>query len=276
MELYQRVPLETFIKGWQPAANAGSWRAVAVHLMYAVPSGEIDYGLDVLRQAIGAYETEKGIPPEASKRQMPFFRENRRMLVGPEAEMYMLPFYAEKEAVVNSSAGVWTETGRETAGKNPDVILTFDSGKLVQNCLEENRFLVNCKYDAQKASRLFREQLEVEYDRFFYDAEHTGFAPSSRFFSMLCNACLEVKEPRFACEREWRMALLREPQEAEYRYAEGRLIPYVPVSIPKDCLLSVELPDYRCQPLLYGALAGFLERAGLPAGQYLEGIREPS
>lgn len=274
MKLYQRVSLETFVKGWKPTEDTRLWHMPAIHLMYAFPSREIDYGLDLLRKAIGAYEIEKGIPPEASKREMPFFRENRRMLVGPETEMYVLPFYEEKEVVANSSSGVWTDTGRHVAGENPEIILTFDSDKLLQHCLWENRFLVSCKYDPDDTLRTFRGELETEYDRFFYDAEHTGFAPSSHFFSMLCNACLEVREPQFAYEREWRMALFREPEEADYRYAEGQLVPYVPVSIPKNCLLGVELPDYRNQPLLYGALAGFLKRAGLPAEEYLEGIRE--
>lgn len=276
MELYQRISLETFVKGWESAGNTQSWRVPAVHLMHAFPCREIDYGLALLRQAIDEYETEKGIPPEASKRGMPFFRENRRMLVGPEAEMYVLPFYEEKEVALNSSAGVWTDTGRHVAGESPEIILTFDSDKLLQHCLWENRFLVSCKYDPDEVVRTFRGELETEYDRFFYDAEHTGFAPSSRFFSMLCNACLEVREPQFAHEQEWRMALFGEPEEADYRYAEGKLVPYVPVSIPKHCLRGVELPDYRNQPLLYSALAGFLERAGLPAEEYLEGIRELS
>lgn len=274
MELYQRMSLETFVKGWEEGAAPEVWTVPAVHLMYALPSEEIAYGLSLLRRAIGTYEAEKGIPPEASKREMPFFRDNRRMLVGPEVEMYFVPFYADKETARGAAAGVWTESGRCRAGEKPEIILTFDYDKLLQHCLWENRFLVSCKYEADKVSDTFAKQLAVEYDKFFYDAEHTGFAAGSRFFSMLCNACLEVKEEAFAREQEWRMALLRAPEEAEYLYTEGKLIPYVPVSIPKDCLLAVELPDYRNQPLQYGALAGFLKRIGLPAERYLEGMVE--
>lgn len=274
MKLYQRISLETFVKGWQPGAAAASWTVPAVHLMYAFPASEIDYGLSVLRQSIGAYEEKKGIPSETSKREMPFFRENRRMLVGPEVELYVIPFYAGKEAAINNRSGAWGDVLRPAAEAGPSLILTFDYDKLLRHCLLENRFLVGCKYDAEQVSKAFEMQLAEEYDKFFYDAEHTGFAAGSRFFSMLCNACLEVKDPRFAAEKEWRMALFAAPEEAEYQYVRGELIPHLPVSMPADSLLEIELPGYEEKPLTYGALAGFLKRAGLSPGQYLKGVRE--
>lgn len=274
MELYQRMALETFVKGWERGGGDELPTLPAVHLMHAVPSREIDYGLSLLRRAIGAYEKKKGIPAGASKREMPFFRENRRMLVGPEVELYTVPLYADKGTVERAGAAAWSATGLSSSSEGPEVILTFDYDKLLRHCLLENRFLIGCKYDPDQVSATFEAQLEKEYDKFFYDAEHTGFATGSRFFSLLCNACLEVKEACFAAEREWRMALLCAPEEAEYRYVGGKLIPYVPVSIPKDSLVEIELPGYRQEPLAYGALAGFLRKVALPPERYLKGIRE--
>lgn len=274
MELYQRIALETFVKGWEPGGSGEFWSLPAVHLMYAVPSREIDYGLSLLRRAIGTYEEKKGILPGASKRDMPFFRENRRMLVGPEVELYTVPLYADKGTVEKAGAAAWSARGLSSSSEGPELILTFDSDKLLRHCLLENRFLIGCKYDPDQVSATFEAQLEKEYDKFFYDAEHTGFAAGSRFFSLLCNACLEVKEACFAAEQEWRMALLCAPEEAEYRYVGGKLIPYVPVSMPKDSLVEIELPGYREKPLAYGALAGFLRKVGLTPERYLKGIRE--
>lgn len=274
MELYQRIALETFVKGWEPGGGNGWLTIPAVHLMYAVPSREIDYGLSLLRRAIGTYEEKKGILPGASKREMPFFRENRRMLVGPEVELYTVLFYGDKGTVEKAGAAAWSATGFSSPSEGPALILTFDSDTLLRHCLLENRFLIGCKYDPDQVSATFEAQLEKEYDKFFYDAEHTGFAADSRFFSLLCNACLEVKEACFAAQQEWRMALLCGPEEADYRYVAGKLIPYVPVSVPKDSLVEIELPGYREDPLAYGALAGFLRKVGLPPERYLKGIRE--
>ena len=51
--------------------------------MHIVPQEEIEYGLSLLRESIGLYEERKGIPVEKSKKAMPFFRQDSRMLVGP-------------------------------------------------------------------------------------------------------------------------------------------------------------------------------------------------
>ena len=115
----------------------------------------------------------------------------------------------------------------------------------------------------------FTAQLEKEYDTFFFDEEHTGFTPDSRFFSMLCNACLEVKQPSSVGDKEWRLASLQATDEVLYRYEHGNLIPYVPISMPVDCLKRVYLEDFRRQPLLFGTLNGFLKSKGLPAEQLL-------
>ena len=63
--------------------------------MHIVPQEEIEYGLSLLRESIGLYEERKGIPVEKSKKAMPFFRQDSRMLVGPEIGMYVIPLYEE-------------------------------------------------------------------------------------------------------------------------------------------------------------------------------------
>ena len=47
--------------------------------------------------------------------------------------------------------------------------------------------------------------------------------------------------------------------EVLYRYEHGNLIPYIPVSLPVDCLKRVYLEDFRRRPLLFGTLNGFLK-----------------
>lgn len=89
------------------------------------------------------------------------------------------------------------------------------------------------------------------------------------YVSMLCNACLEVKLPSSVEDKEWRLASLQATDEVLYRYEHGNLIPYVPVSMPVDCLKRVYLEDFRRQPLLFGTLNGFLKSKGLPAEHLL-------
>lgn len=86
---------------------------------------------------------------------------------------------------------------------------------------------------------------------------------------MLCNACLEVKQPSSVGNKEWRLASLQATDEVLYRYEHGNLIPYVPISMPVDCLKRVYLEDFRRRPLLFGTLNGFLKSKGLPAEQLL-------
>ena len=70
-------------------------------------------------------------------------------------------------------------------------------------------------------------------------------------------------------DKEWRLASLQATDEVLYRYEHGNLIPYVPISMPVDCLKRVYLEDFRRQPLLFGTLNGFLKSKGLPAEQLL-------
>lgn len=256
MILYCYVSLKSFVEMWGDSAGGVSTVLLpAIELMHSVQEDAVDYGLSVLRESIGVYERQKGIPAEQSKRAMPFFREDSRLLVGPEMGMYILPLYERPDLPAGDG--------------EPTLVLELDYTAVGEHCLFENLFLLRCKYDRELAVQAFLERLETEYDTFFFDEEHTGFTPDSRFFSLLCNACLEVRDPALAGEKEWRLAGLRSPEDVLYRYHGGDLVPYLPISLPIDSLKHIYLKDFKEQPLLQGTLIGFLKSKGLPAEELL-------
>ena len=94
MVLYCRVSLNAFVESFRNTSGPDSFFTLpAKGLMHIVPQEEIEYGLSLLRESIGLYEERKGIPVEKSKKAMPFFRQDSRMLVGPEIGMYVIPLY---------------------------------------------------------------------------------------------------------------------------------------------------------------------------------------
>ena len=92
--------------------------------------------------------------------------------------------------------------------------------------------------------------------------------------SLFCFFCLEVKKPLSAPEKEWRLAVLRSPSEAGYRYDNGQLQPSVPISLPLSVIRRVALLNSEKEGLNFSALAGFMQRIGLPPERYLEGLLE--
>lgn len=235
----------------------------AVNLMHLLPENEYMYGLSVLQKAIRQYEEQNGIPASESKEAMPFFRENSRVLIGPETGLFVLPLYES-----NGSGRSLSQSD------SPQITLTWDYERLAEYCISENLFLLKCKYDEEEAVSIFRKQLEVEYDKVFFDAEYTGFTRDSRFFSLLYNACLEVVDPLKSDEKEWRITLFKLLSEADYTYGNGQLIPSAGLHIPKACLKEVNLLDREQQPLLYGTIAGFMKQIGLSPEIYLRGMQD--
>ena len=218
MVLYCRVSLNAFVESFRNTSGPDSFFTLpAKGLMHIVPQEEIEYGLSLLRESIGLYEERKGIPVEKSKKAMPFFRQDSRMLVGPEIGMYVIPLYEKP--------------GEPARSAEPSLVLELDYQSLGELCLFENYSLLSCKYEQ--------------------------------------DACLEVKQPSSVGDKEWRLASLQATDEVLYRYEHGNLIPYVPISMPVDCLKRVYLEDFRRQPLLFGTLNGFLKSKGLPAEQLL-------
>ena len=91
MDLYSYVSIESFVRGCKESKTPGTFTLHVPNLLYAKSDEVIGYGLSLLRRSIVLHEEQKGIGPELSKQNIPFFRENRRMLIGPEVEMYALP-----------------------------------------------------------------------------------------------------------------------------------------------------------------------------------------
>lgn len=257
MEIYQSLQLNAFISAFTQSSRSDSFLFPANNLMHALPEKEYRYGLSLLREAIVEYENKCHIPPEESKKKMPFFRNNSRVFVGPEMGLFTIPLF-EKPPL-----GISTK---------PSILIRWDYDKLVEHCLFENIFLVRCKYNPDQIISDFVSMLDVEYDKFFFDEEHTGFKKDSRFFSMLCNACMEVKEPSRANEKQWYLLQLKPYEEAEYNVTGDQLIPHVPIHLPKECLLKISLTDYSDHPLLYGTIGGYLKSVGLSPEIYLEGM----
>lgn len=263
MYLHSYVSVKSFVEGCKMSEIPKSFTVRFPNLMYAVPEEEIGYGLTLLRKSISLYEEGAHILPANSKREMPFFRNKRKILIGPEMEMYSWSFYESAEIPHNLEEGA-----------EPFLCLSFDYQALAEYCLSENIYLLRCKYDEEKNRQTFAGQMECEYPKFFYDEEHTGFTADSRLFSMLCNACLEVREPRFASEREWRMVRFCHPADASYDYSSGDLLPHIPLVIPFSCINKVSLLNAGENKQTYSVLAGFLQQIGLVPEQYLEGLIE--
>ena len=181
MDLYSYVSIESFVRGCKESKTPGTFTLHVPNLLYAKSDEIIGYGLSLLRRSIVLHEEQKGIGPELSKQNIPFFRENRRMLIGPEVEMYALSLYQNLEI----PSGV---KEKDTSCLR----LTFDYGALGEYSLSEEKYLLRCKYNEEENLNAFVSQMRREYDKFFYDEEHTGFKRDSRFFSMLCNACLDI------------------------------------------------------------------------------------
>ena len=234
MDLYSYVSIESFVRGCKESKTPGTFTLHVPNLLYAKSDEVIGYGLSLLRRSIVLHEEQKGIGPELSKQNIPFFRENRRMLIGPEVEMYALSLYQNLEI----PSGV---KEKDTSCLR----LTFDYGALGEYSLSEEKYLLRCK-----------------------------FKRDSRFFSMLCNACLEVREPRWVSEQEWRLVQFCDPVEAEYDFIGANLVPYVDYAIPFGCLRRIALVNLSENSLTYSALAGFLQSIGLAPDRYLEGMLE--
>lgn len=264
MHLYTYVSIKSFIEGCKASDSDPVLTLQIPNMMYSAQEYETEYGLSLLRQAIGLYEKKNNIAPDQSKQAMPFFRKNRKMLVGPEMEMYALSLF-ESQTVPHSL---------KLGHSYPYVRLMLDYQLLGEYCLSQNMYLLRCKYDKEKNLQTFADQMEQEYNKFFYDDEHTGFTSDSRLFSMLCNACLEVRNPHFISEKEWRIVSFHTPSDVSYLLVDGQLIPSVTISIPFGCIRQIALQNRNENKLTYSALAGFLQQIGLMPEHYLEGMIE--
>lgn len=257
MKIYAPLFLRNFIDG---VSGNGINKEINLFLSNRLSDiylSENTYGLSLLRQAICDFEKKKNIPLAESKSKIPFFRENLNLLVGPEMHIYATRLYESYDACLT---------------QNPDLILTLNYEQLGEHCIFENLFLLRCKYEEEQNIRFFEDQLETEYSKFFYDEEYTGFAPDSRFFSLLCNACLEIRESQFSAQKEWIIASLVMPDDATYVYNDGRLESFTTTPIPVEVIEQISMPDYKNRRDEYTALAGFLKQKGFNPEKLLEGL----
>ena len=97
MDLYSYVSIESFVRGCKESKTPETFTLHVPNLLYAKSDEVIGYGLSLLRRSIVLHEVRNGIKQEFSKQNIPFFRENRRMLIGPEMEMYALSLYQNLE-----------------------------------------------------------------------------------------------------------------------------------------------------------------------------------
>lgn len=257
MKLYCPISLKNFITGLQH-----SWKKDVIHitlhnLLTSKQIKEYDYSLSLFRQSIRQYEETHGIPPEESKAEIPFFRENINLFVGPEMHLYTVQLYETPEIGIQEGA---------------DLILTFDYGKLGEHCIFGNLFLLKCKYDKDASLSFFEKQMEKEYEHFFYHEGYTGFTPESRFFSLLCDACLEIREPQFAGQKEWNMATLVMPEDVNYFFSDGQLTSNITTAIPLELIEKIHMPSFKERKDDYTALAGLLKQKGLKPKICLEGF----
>jgi len=108
------------------------------------------------------YELNHQIPAESSKVEVPFFRNDRRMLVGPEQEMYIYPL-----TECQDSMPWWKAAGKSAV----QVAIGLDYKALVEYCMNNNKFLLKCKYDDAAVMDVFVKQFESEYDTFDFDED---------------------------------------------------------------------------------------------------------
>lgn len=257
MALYHRLGLGAFAEAFgQTRGVGGSFTLRAVELGHAIPVAEIDYSLSLFREAIGRYEASHGIPPERSKRQMPFFRQGTRMLVGPELGMYVVRLGDSPESA---------PYGGDPA--EPSLLLELDYSELGEHCLLENLALERREMAREPNILALERALEDEYEKFFFNEEHTGFKADSKLFSLLRTACSRMAPA--GTGGEWLLSATGFTEDADYRYVGKDLIPSLDLALPLACLVRVYLPEREKHPLLFGTLNGFLKSKGLPAERLL-------
>lgn len=218
------------------------------------------FGLQLVRKAIGGYEQKLPAPVVSSKVNMPFFRENQLRLIGPELIPFACSLFEETTTYVPSENTLW---------------LYLDSEDLIDWCLGENLSLVHCKYSESEWTASLISQLKQEYNKIFFDDEHTGFLPGSHFVSVLYRALFEGRPDLEQGNKEWRITTLVAPADADYAWNGTSLKPYKTVQIPVDFVRQIEMyPDYRNDPALYTALIGALKKVGLTPESLLIGLME--
>ncbi len=223
------------------------------------------YGLSLIREAIRQYEIEQGLQAlNASKAAIPFFRSHQARLIGPEMTLFSYSLF-EKTFVpeeVRQSSLPWLR-------------ISIDYASLAEYCLLNNFYLIRCKYNQEENLHYLKQKIAEEYEGIFFNEQETGFKPSSRFFSLLYQACLEMEQPENENRAEWRILAIAPPEHASYRYENDTLLSYFTADIPLTCIREIQLlPDYRQQIANYTSLIGLLSQLGLRAGSLIKEMKD--
>ena len=222
-------------------------------------TGREPYGITLFREAMTQYEKLHEIPPREHKSRMPIRRKSQFRLVGPDC----IPF-----------AATLTELRPNPQAIGEDVCVAFDYYQLVNYCLSEDISIFRKKYNAEQAMKGWLQVLEKEYDKIFYDEEHTGFMASSQYISLLLKAVLEMRPDAEAAKKEWHISVMKSSEEADYEWKSDMLQACVYLDIPYECLHHIEWPLYERRPQLYTPLIGYMKKKGFVPEQLLTSLRE--
>ncbi len=261
--LYIYINIEDLISGFNSDSNIFSLRMSDFLSDYS--ANNEPYGFGLLRQTIKEYEAENNIDLKVSKQSMPFFRDYQCRLIGPEITPFSLSLFEDEPTAMKQCYG----------NNKPGVVISIDYSELAQQALMENMFLIKCKYDVDENKTYLKEQLKREYDKVFFDSENTGFSPDSRFFSLLCNACLNIDKPENTDFKEWRIVTMSEPENAIYILGNNNIKAASIFPLPVDAIKKIRLvPDYQNNTALYSALIGWMKKYRLSPETKLEGLLE--
>ena len=259
------ISLGDFAKNWK-----GEPGTFTIHLqdlcIRAAERGDTIYGLKLLKEAFQLYESHVDVKPGKRKASIPFFRDNQARLIGPEMGLFVQSLY-EKQDIVPDYVAKSTE---------PWLRITLDYAQLADYCLSNDLYLIRCKYNRDKNIQVLAERVVMEYDNIYYTKNEVGFKPESRFFSILYNAILEMENPRYATKNpEWRLIILLPPEEAEYKYENGKLQSYLELDLPTTSILDIQLlPDIHTQIGNYTNLVGLLKKMGVKAEEVVKEMKE--
>lgn len=228
-------------------------------LLHSSKDSSLVYGLSLLKQAIQIYESEKNIASEESKKNLDLFRESQLRLVGTEMVPFISSFYE----------------GDAPSLEAPYVVISIDYNQLAEYCLDKSIPLIRCKYEDKVNIKTLHEQLDIEYDKVFYENGNIGFARGSQFVPLIQKAIIEMRPETFAHQQEWRVILFKKEEEINYTNILGSIDTDVPFMIPCNCITKVDLlPDFKRYPYYYTILIGWMKKAGLNPDRLLSSLAE--
>ncbi|MDD3063355.1 MAG: hypothetical protein PHG27_01265 [Massilibacteroides sp.] len=115
--------------------------------------------------------------------------------------------------------------------------------------------------------------MEIEYENIFSHEEYTGFTVDSIFFTLLHKACMEIREPRLAYQKEWVIARYLMPEKTSYRFEDGVFTSYTSWKFPLNSIEKIYLSSFRQRKEEYTAFIGFLRQKGLKPEKILAGFK---